>query len=110
MSGLCFHRDKGNPRFGSQFQGIFVHFIQRLSVETPNSRPSWAVVPETAAVCRDRALAAGQLYKSKHDPPASPRMLLPLVLSPLHGPLIWMGCSLYPAVPAAAAPCTTYGQ
>lgn len=73
--GDCFLRDKGNPRFRSQFQGVFIHFVQRLSVETPGgagvstpglsrhagqqdpfacvrscSHPGWVVVTETA-VC-----------------------------------------------------------
>lgn len=80
--GDCFLPDKGNPRFRSQFQGVFIHFVQQLSVETPGgagvstpglsrqrswglagqrdpfacvrscSHPSWMVVAETAVCSR----------------------------------------------------------
>ena len=145
--GDCFLPDKGTPRFRSQFQGVFTHFIEGLSVETPggagDSTPglscqrSWGLTGQqdpfacvhscslapagrwwprlqlpqrTGLLFAVGALAVGQLYKSKHASLASPRTLLPSALSLPCGPLLWMGCSLYPAIPTAAAPRATYGQ
>ena len=72
-------------------------------------RPSWAAVARTAApatrrpaACSLGAVAVGQLYKSERASSASPQTPLPSARP--RGPLLWMGCSLYPAIPTAAAP------